>query len=45
MPAAAPSSPSAPTTANDNAAATQTPEEQKAFVAFLLERAMNHAAG
>jgi HK97 family phage portal protein len=46
MPAApsAPSAPSASTTANDNAA-EQTPEEQKAFAAFLLERAMNHAAG
>jgi HK97 family phage portal protein len=44
MPAASPSAPSAPTTANDNAA-TQTPEEQKAYAAFLLQRAMNHAAG
>jgi hypothetical protein len=44
MPAAAPAAPSAPTTANDNAA-TQTPEEQKAYAAFLLQRAMNHAAG
>ena len=44
MPAASPSAPSAPTTANDNTA-TQTPEEQKAYVAFLLERAMNHAPG
>jgi HK97 family phage portal protein len=40
MPAAAPS---APTTANDNAAA-QTPEEQAAYAAFLLHRAMNHHA-
>jgi HK97 family phage portal protein len=40
----APSAPSASTTANDNAA-EQTPEEQKAFAAFLLQRAMNHAAG